>query len=109
MNKIMTFENIKIDVLNPEVKINNYFYFKLEEGKTNLYWEKNKKDIYFSNPTTLIDALKIALPEIHLYPVVLDNNVLDITSNYIINYFNMDDKTDIVKENRILLNGKERY
>jgi hypothetical protein len=47
----------------------------------------------------LIDALKIALPEIHVYPVVLNNNVLGITGKYIINYFNMDDKMDIVKEN----------
>ncbi len=76
------------------IQVNEFFTLKESKGKAVLYWHRGEPISHENTPTILMQALQIALPEIHIYPSTTDiNNVLYSFKSYIINYFLVENGT----------------
>lgn len=103
MSKKILFSNIIINTDAP-VKVNQYFSFYKENEKCYLEWIDNPLGIIENTPTIFLQALRIALASIHLYPqTVGEKCIIDDFSSYIIDYFSVEQEKDIVRDYTIKL------
>ncbi len=98
MSRKILFSNIIINTDVP-IKVNQYFSFYKENGKCYLEWIDSPLGIIENTPSIFVQALRIALPSIHIYPkTVGEKCIIDTFSSCIIDYFSVEKEKDIVRD-----------
>ena len=106
MSNKIKFSNI-VMISEVPIEINQYFSFYNIDGVACLHWNDKPKIYRENTPTIFLQAMKIAFPQIHVYPNTIDGkSIFDDFKSYIIDYFSVDQRIDIVNDYKTKLDDK---